>query len=52
VLTERQAWLPDLGRMETSADLLSTFEVDHLPTEALMFQTGLILPSPDGHFSK
>ena len=42
LLTERQTWLPDLGRLETSADLLSTFEVDHIPTEALMFQTGYL----------
>ena len=42
VLKERQTWLPDLGRIETSADLLSTFEVDNIPTEALMFQTGYL----------
>jgi len=41
-LTERQTWLPDLGRLETSAALLSTFEVDDLPTEALMFQAGYL----------
>jgi hypothetical protein len=42
VLKERQTWLPDLGRIETSADMLSTFEVDNIPTEALMFQTGYL----------
>jgi hypothetical protein len=42
LLTERQTWLPDLGRMETSAEVLSTFEVGHIPTEALMFQTGYL----------
>jgi hypothetical protein len=42
LLTERQTWLPDLGRLETSADLLSTFEVGNIPTEALMFQTGYL----------
>ncbi len=42
VLKERQTWLPDLGRIETSADLLSTFEVGNIPTEALMFQTGYL----------
>ena len=42
LLTARQTWLPDLCRLETSADLLSTFEVGNLPTEALMFQTGYL----------
>ena len=42
ILTERQTWLPDLGRLETSADLLSTFEVGNIPTVALMFQTGYL----------
>jgi hypothetical protein len=42
LLTERHTWLPDLGRLETSADLLSTFEVGNIPTEALMFQTGYL----------
>jgi hypothetical protein len=42
VLRERQTWLPDLGRIETSADLLSTFEVGNIPTEALLFQTGYL----------
>ncbi len=42
LLAKRQAWLPDLGRMETNADMLSTFEVDNIPTEALMFQAGYL----------
>ena len=42
VLTERQAWLPELGQLETSADILSTFDVDDMPTEALMFQAGYL----------
>ena len=42
LLAERHTWLPDLGRLETSADLLSTFEVGNIPTEALMFQTGYL----------
>ncbi|MFM8442504.1 MAG: ATP-binding protein [Methylococcus sp.] len=42
LLTERQAWLPELGQLETSAELLSTFDVDDLPTEALMFQAGYL----------
>ncbi len=42
LLTERQTWLPMLGRIETDADLLSTFDVDDIPTEALMFQAGYL----------
>jgi hypothetical protein len=42
LLAERHTWLPDLGRLETSAAILSTFDVDDLPTEALMFQTGYL----------
>ena len=42
VLTERQAWLPELGQLESSADILSTFDVDDMPTEALMFQAGYL----------
>ena len=42
VLTERQTWLPELGQLETSADILSTFDVDDMPTEALMFQAGYL----------
>ncbi len=42
LLSSRQTWLPDLAQLETDAELLSTFEVDNLPTEALMFQTGYL----------
>lgn len=42
LLTRRQAWLPELGQLETDAELLSSFEVDHVPTEALMFQAGYL----------
>ena len=42
LLTERQTWLPELGQLETSADILSIFDVDDLPTEALMFQAGYL----------
>ena len=31
-----------LGEMEGSAELLSTFDVDHIATEALLFQTGYL----------
>ncbi|MBS1223343.1 MAG: hypothetical protein H6R24_21 [Proteobacteria bacterium] len=42
LLTERESWLPELGRLETDADLLSTFDVGNIPTEALMFQAGYL----------
>ena len=42
LLAERQTWLPVLGQLETDVALLSAFEVDHISTEALMFQTGYL----------
>jgi len=46
LLAERKADLPDLGRMHASADLLSTFDVGNIPTEALMFQAGYLTLGP------
>ena len=42
LLTERQTWLPRLGQLEADTALLSSFEVGHITTEALMFQTGYL----------
>jgi hypothetical protein len=42
LLTERQSWLPRLGRLEADAALLSAFEIGNISTEALMFQTGYL----------
>ena len=42
LLLQRHAWLPELGQLETDAELLSTFDVDHIATEALMFQAGYL----------
>ncbi|WP_295580961.1 AAA family ATPase [uncultured Lamprocystis sp.] len=42
LLTERESWLPDLGRLETDADILATFDVGNIPTVALMFQAGYL----------
>ena len=42
LLTERRIWLPQLGQLETDAALLSSFDVDHMSTEALLFQTGYL----------
>jgi hypothetical protein len=42
LLASRQTWVPELGRLETDSDILSTFEVDNITTEALMFQAGYL----------
>ena len=42
LLTDRQAWLPALGQLETDTALLSAFDIDRITTEALMFQTGYL----------
>ncbi|MBK1721838.1 ATP-binding protein [Thiocystis violacea] len=42
LLTARQTWLPQLGQLETDASLLSTFDVDRIATEALLFQSGYL----------
>ena len=42
VLTERKTWLPTLGQLESDAELLATFDVDDIPTVALLFQTGYL----------
>ena len=42
LLTERENFIPDLGRLRADSDLLSTFDVGNIPTEALMFQAGYL----------
>ena len=42
LLTERQTWLPALGHLQSDAALLSSFDVGHIATEALLFQTGYL----------
>ena len=42
LLTERHTWLPALGRLEADAEMLSTFDIGNIPTEALMFQAGYL----------
>ena len=42
LLTQRHTWLPQLGQLETDAALLSSFDVEHISTEALLFQTGYL----------
>jgi hypothetical protein len=42
VLTERRAWLPQLGQLRADAELLSAFDVGRISTEALLWQTGYL----------
>lgn len=42
LLVQRQTWLPELGKLETDSDLISSFDVDEISTEALMFQAGYL----------
>ncbi|MDR0716388.1 MAG: ATP-binding protein [Azoarcus sp.] len=42
MLTERKVYLPSLLKMESSSELISTFEVGDISTEALMFQSGYL----------
>ena len=42
LLTERNNFIPDLGTFRADSDLLSTFDVDNIPVEALMFQAGYL----------
>lgn len=42
LLARSNMFTPDLGRLVASEALLSTFDVDHMPPEALMFQAGYL----------
>ena len=42
LLTARQTFLPMLGQLESDAALLAAFDVDHIGTEALLFQSGYL----------
>jgi hypothetical protein len=42
LLAERGFFTPDLARLRTGMELLSTFDVDHIAPEALLFQTGYL----------
>ncbi|ESQ11146.1 MAG: hypothetical protein N838_18080 [Thiohalocapsa sp. PB-PSB1] len=42
VLTERNTWLPRLGQLQADAAMLSAFDIDHINTEALLWQTGYL----------
>ena len=42
LLTERQVHTPTIGQTVATESLLSTFDVDTIPTEALLFQAGYL----------
>jgi len=42
LLQKRQFFTPDLSRIVATDELLSTFDVDNIPVEALMFQAGYL----------
>jgi hypothetical protein len=42
LLAERGFFTPNLVRLRTGMELLSTFDVEHIATEALLFQTGYL----------
>ncbi len=42
LIHSRQVATPDLGKRNSDEDLLSSFDVDHMPLEAVMFQTGYL----------
>jgi len=42
LLTQRHTFTPDLSRLVASGSLLSTFDVDQITPEALMFQAGYL----------
>lgn len=42
ILSERQQFTPELEQLVAPETLLSTFDVDHIPVEALMFQAGYL----------
>ena len=53
LLTERQTWLPRLGQLRADAELLSAFDVGHISTEALLWQTGyLTIDSEEQQFGE
>ncbi len=42
ILSQRGVFTPQLERLQTEAELLGRFDVDHIATEALLFQTGYL----------
>lgn len=53
LLSQRKIFLPELSHLQTDAALLGTFDVDNIPTEAIMFQAGyLTIDEETNHFGK
>ena len=50
LLTERRQFTPDLETLMAPETLLSTFDVDRIPTEALMFQAGYLTIASSRYF--
>ena len=50
VLTSRRVFVPQLGQLLTDGQLLSTFDVDYIATEALLFQTGYLTIAVERQF--
>ena len=42
LLMERQSFVPALGSLQVDASVLSAFDVEHISTEALLWQTGYL----------
>ncbi len=42
LLSQRGFFTPNLARQQTTLDLLSVFDVDHINSDALLFQTGYL----------
>lgn len=42
LLTQRGYFTPDLARRQTSLELLSSFDVEHIDSDALLWQTGYL----------
>ena len=42
LLEQRPQFTPDIGRVVAAETLLSSFDVDYIPVEALLFQTGYL----------
>ncbi|GAB2949448.1 ATP-binding protein [Aquaspirillum soli] len=49
ILRQRQAFTPELSQLVTMETLLSRFDVEDIPTEALMFQTGYLTIADSFH---
>jgi hypothetical protein len=50
LLTSRNTFTPDLAKVVAMDDLLSSFDVDEIATEALLFQAGYLTIAEKTHF--